>query len=67
MTTTWTLTEENIKKIIARHEKGGRTVNTDIAWGIFNKYFKNIPIAGQYCGDVCDEYTSMIWNAGAVK
>jgi hypothetical protein len=67
MKTTWTLTEENIKKIIARLEKGGRTVNTDIAWGIFRKYFQNIPIAGEYCGDVCEEYKCMIWNAGAVK
>ena len=63
----WTITEENVKKIIARLEGYGRQVNKDIAWGIFRKYYQDKPIAARSCTEVCEMYICGIWNAGAVK
>ena len=67
MKSTWTITEENVTKIITRFEKAGRKVDTHIAWIIFRNCYQNKAIEADYCGTVCDMFSSDIWNAGAIK
>jgi hypothetical protein len=67
MKNTWTITEENVTKIIARFEKAGRKVDNHIANIIFRNSYQNKAIEAQYSGDVCDMFASDLWNAGAIK
>lgn len=64
---TWTINETNVNKIIARLENGGRKVDHHIAMIIYRKFFENKAIEAEYCGTVCDMFTAMIWNHGAVN
>jgi hypothetical protein len=64
---TWSITEENARKIINQFQNYGRKVDTYLAWKIFDRNFKGHEFAVNTCGEVCEMYRSAIWNNGAVK
>ena len=64
--TTWTITIENVNKIIARYQEAGRKVDTHIAMIIFRNCYENKAIEANYCGDVCAMYSADLWNMGAI-
>lgn len=63
----WTLTEENVTKIIDRLEKVGRTVDKKQAWMTFDRVFKNKVFEVGCLSELCEIYICRIWNYGIVK
>jgi hypothetical protein len=64
---TWTLEIENVEKIVASLEEAGRKVDMFLVNIIFERNYKNQPIATEYLSTVCDMFRAEIWNVGAVN
>ena len=67
MKTTWTLTTENVEKIINNLKQAWRKVDEHIAMIIFRKFYEGKQIEAEYMGTVCEMFKSDIWNYGAVS
>ena len=63
----WTLTKENVEKIIANYRKVGRVVDEHLAWIIFREYYENKPENVDNLSTLCDFFAADLWNQGAVS